>query len=422
MNGIHSNEIPHRNDLDFSRPEFIFDPYPVYERLRMQPGPIYSEFERAWIVSRYEEAALVLRDKRLSSKPNSDLNPILTDSFAFHDPPTHTRLRNLLQETFSPKRVVGLEEQIEMIADRLLECVIDKKRMDLLEEFSRPLPVAVISEMLGIPLQDQQQLTEWTMAIVEDSPQAALMRLKHKDLCTTLPAFFLRLVDQQRAKPSENLIKVLVDAHDQNNLISMDEIVSTCMLLFIAGHETTMHLFGNAIYCLLQHPEQLAKLKANPELIPSAIEEILRYESPLQKSIFRTATESIVIGGVRIPEGDRIVVLLGSANRDPSVFTNPNRFNIERTPNRHLAFGTGIHACLAATLARMEGRIGIQKLLQRLPDLRLANEVQPVRQQPKTHFLRKLFVKKQLAAPVVNFPIWTSSSTVRGLTSLPLEW
>ncbi|MBV9851360.1 MAG: cytochrome P450 [Armatimonadetes bacterium] len=367
--------------MDLSSSAFFANPYPTYQVLREIGTPYWRQFPGgtggSWLVVAYDDVAAILKEARVSKYPQF-LVPdgqlgVLARTMQGTDPPDHTRLRRLSSGAFTPARVANLESRITQIANALIAGVRADGGMDFIPAFALPLPVMVISELLGIPVEDWEQFAAWSNQIV----QAHTKRITDGERCvarkglTELQAYFDGLVRARRDLPGEDLISAMVTARDADDRLTDEELVGTCMLLLIAGFETTVDLLANGMLTLLSHPEQYELLKSRPELMPSAVEEMLRYESPVQRGTFRCAREAITLQGITISPGQRVETFLGAANRDPGQFPDPDRFDITRTPNRHLAFGAGIHYCLGAALVRTEARIAFTCLLQALPRMRL---------------------------------------------------
>lgn len=371
--------------------EYAADPHAVHAALRAT-GPVHRiespSGVRSFLVVDYEHARAALNDPRLSkdltrlSKDLRSAAPELSERYEsggiisasnmlMVDPPDHTRLRRLVSKAFTPRRVQGLAPRIQQITDELIDAMEPKGRADLIDEFAFPLPIIVICELLGVPADRRADLREWsnvfiTPAITEE------MRERHRAVNQATLEYFAELIAERRAAPRDDLISALVTARDDDKL-SEQELLSTLVLLMIAGHETTVNLIGNGMAALLRHPDQMRLLRSRPDLMPSAIEEFLRYESPVQHGTLRIAAEDMEIAGTPIPRGSVVQVCIGAADRDPAVFPAPDRLDITRADNRHLAFGHGIHFCLGAPLARLEGRIAFSTLLTRLPGIALEN-------------------------------------------------
>ena len=376
------------NPLD---PNFRIDPYSVYARLRSE-SPVHQSAFGAWVFSRYADCVAILRDPRSSSDGrnseayenaieqgllNSDELEMSSQSFLFLDPPDHTRLRGLVSKTFTPKVVEGLRLHIQSLVDGLLDKVAEKGSLEVIEDLAYPLPVNVICEMLGVPPEDHVTFREWSREAARSlDPEEALppdvVELRKKTF-DSFRGYFSTLIDQRRKEPKEDLISALIAAEEAGDKLTEGELLSTSILLLVAGHETTVNLIGNGMLALLRHPDQLEKLRDDPSLASSAIEELLRYDPPVQLT-GRTALEDMEIGGATIRKGQQMVLLLASANRDPDQFPDPDRIDIARKDNRHMAFGFGVHSCLGAPLARIEGEIAISSLLRRFRGLALRTE------------------------------------------------
>jgi cytochrome P450 len=375
----------------------IFDPafkatsYREYARLRAEDPVHRTEFPDGrplWLITRYDDAVAVLKDPRFLKDWRSAMTEeqtaqmdkqlanigslrLLSTHMLNTDPPAHTRLRTLVHKAFSPHLIEGLRGRIQSIADELLDAVQDRGEMDLIEDYAFPLPIIVITEMLGTPTADRNKIRAWSNEITSEhmSPE------KMARLATTVPAFtdYLRaMIEERRRAPTNDLISALVHVEEGGDgKLNEAELFSMVFLLLIAGHETTVNLIGNGVVALLQNPEQLAELKRDPSRIKSAIEELLRYDGPVERATLRFPREDVELGGKIIKRGESVLVVLGSADRDDEHFTDPDALDINRAANKHIAFGHGIHYCLGAPLARLEGQIAIETLLRRMPDLRL---------------------------------------------------
>ncbi|MDR0269712.1 cytochrome P450, partial [Paenibacillus sp.] len=360
------NSNPEAPQLDLFSTEFKGKAYSFYARLRKN-DPIYRFIlpsgQIAWLITRYEDAQAALKDHRIIKNPHTMLNQeqmnnmffptlerdLLLSSMLNSDPPDHARLRDLVQKAFTPKMIEGLRGRIQEIADDLLDEVQDSGKMDLIDEFAFPLPIIVICEMLGVCTEDRDRFREWSGAFIEamnlpEKMQEALPKMQ------SFIKYMGHLIEERRKNPADDLISALIQAETEGEKLTENELYSMIFLLIVAGHETTVNLIGNGVFALLQHPEQLEKLRSNPELISSAIEEILRFSGPVELATSRWAGEDILLHEKLIRKGDMIVVALASANRDETQFENPDRFDITRKNNRHLAFGMGIHYCLGAPL------------------------------------------------------------------------
>ncbi len=370
-------------------PEFHADPYPFYRRLR-EKEPVHQSPMGFWVLTRYEDCVAVLRDQRfgreefqqmLSSVYGDDSEKQqLPRSMLFRDPPDHTRLRALVSKAFTPRMIETMRDHIQEIVDRLLDRVQDAGRMDVMEDLAYPLPVTVICEMLGVPINDHASIRGWSADIARSldaiglpSDQGIVER--GRTARRALAGYFRRLVPERRARPQQDLLSGLIAAEEQGDKLSQDEVIAMCLLLFIAGHETTVNLIGNGTLALLRHPDQLRKLQADPSLIGNAVEELLRYDSPVQRTA-RIASVDAEVAGQPMPKGTMVITALGAANRDPAQFPDPDVLDVTRKDPRHISFGFGIHFCLGAPLARVEGQLALGTLLRRLPKLTLA-EPQP---------------------------------------------
>ncbi len=382
--------------------------FPVYAAMR-EEGAVsrltMPSGEALWLVTRYAEAAAMLKDHaRFANDPANTMtddeyaalfqqmterltpeqqefaaqtDEILSRNLLGVDPPDHSRLRRLVAIPFTPKYIEGLRPRVQEIADTLLDAVETRARdtgqrqMEVIDDYAYPLPLTVIAEMLGIPPGDRDRFRGWSQAAVSFTPADPA----NPEITAKLIEFiaYLRdLVAEKRANPGDDLLSGLVLAEAEGDTLSENELLSMMFLLIVAGHETTVNLIGNGALALLDHPEQLARLGEQPELLKPAIEEMLRYSGPVEMSLSRWVLEDMEFGGEQMNRGDQVVALLASANHDGAQFPDPEVFDIGREPNRHLAFGTGIHACLGATLARLEGQIAFATLLARMPDLGLA--------------------------------------------------
>jgi pimeloyl-[acyl-carrier protein] synthase len=367
-------------------PEFIADPYPTYHRLRAE-DPVHLSPRGFWVLTRYEDVVLALRDPRLAKEAilafvaaryGVDVPPGVGLSMLDRDPPDHTRLRGLVSKAFTPRVVEGLRPHIQEIVDRLLDDVVGAGSMDLIEEFAYPLPVIVICEMLGVPVEDRERFKNWSDDIARGLdavmlPPGSEVSRRSTASRHALGQYFRELIAKRRASPRGDVLSALIAAEEAGDKLSEDELLSTCVLLLIAGHETTVNLIGNGTLALLRHPGELRRLRENPGLIGGAVEELLRYDGPVQRTA-RMPSSDITIGGRTIAKGEMVMTFIGAADRDPAQFPDPDRLDITRTDNRHIAFGWGIHFCLGAPLARVEGQIAINTLVQRLPKLALATE------------------------------------------------
>jgi cytochrome P450 len=369
-------------DVDFFAPEVRADPWPFYARLR-EADPVHRRPDGDWILTRYADCQGVLADPRCSSNPAHESRPSEgsparqagSNLLLFLDPPDHTRLRRLVSKAFTPRRVEELRPRIAELVDALLDEVDGEPTFNLLEALAFPLPVIVICELMGVPAEDRDSLKEWSTAasrLLDPDVEGETLELGLL-AGMGLAGYFDALFEERRRQPQDDLVSGLVAAEEEGDRLSADELRAITVLLFIAGHETTMNLIGNGTYALLQHPDQLALVRDDLEMARSAIEELLRYDGPVHVTA-RVPTEDIDVGGTPIAAGERMVVALGAANRDPAQYPDPDRLDVTREDNRHLTFSHGIHFCLGASLARVEGQVAIPRLLQRFPDLALAAE------------------------------------------------
>ena len=375
--------------FDPTSPEFRNNPYPVYEELRETSPIIYDDRSQMWVVSRYDDVMALLKDRRfgrsLDGTPAASARPRSTPDDPMHafrklgehslfdkEPPDHDRLRGLVHKAFTPKRVEALRGKIQTITDDLLNAIEADGEADLLENVAVPLPVTVIAEMLGVPEADRHHLRPWSLDIV------AMYELTHTPAqaeaavraAAEFAAYLRALAAERRAHPGDDLLTALVEAEEDGDRLTEDELVATCVLLLNAGHEATVNVVGNGLLALLTRPDQTPALRANPALTPTAVEEMMRFDTPLQ--LFRRkAREDVVYKGHHFPLGSEIALLFGSANRDPRRFSAPDTLDIARQDNPHITFSAGIHFCLGAPLARLELNVSMATLMRRFPRLRL---------------------------------------------------
>lgn len=390
-------------------PEALSNPYPGYKVLREHRPVHWNDLFEAWVFTRYDDVDAVLMHPRFSADrakartrfsemirqqqerfgPFSQAPTMLTS-----DPPEHTRLRRLVSKAFTPRAVEDLRPRIREIVSELLDGVAGRETFDLVDEIAYPLPVIVIAEMLGVPPEDRAEFKRWSNDVVATlsgpfTPPAVIERARKA--IDELVEYMSGFIAERRARPRNDLISRLIAAEDDGQVLSEMEIFSTTILLLIAGNETTTNLIGNAMYSLLTHPDQLDLLRSDADLMPSAVEELLRFNGPVQAT-GRVAMEDIEVGGATVREGQIAFVLLGSANHDPAKFPDPERLDLTRNPTDHLAFGDGIHFCLGAPLARAEAQITLGALLERYPQMELAGE-----------------------------PTWGGTFIIRGARKLPLR-
>jgi cytochrome P450 len=365
--------------VDPFRPEDRDDPWPLYrslqDRLRVFRTP-----DGAYVLTRYDDCLSLLRDPRSSVSPSSlapeavapyqgNIADFELPVLLFLDPPDHTRLRSLVSKAFTPRVIEELRGHVEELVDAMLDAVVERGRIDVLDDLAYPLPVTVICELLGVPVEDRDQFRPWSSAasrLLDGDLEPAVLNQG----LTAVMQIITRLneqVERRRRHPGEDLISALVAAEEAGDRLSHEELLATLTLLFIAGHETTMNLIGNGVYALLRHPDQLARLKDEPALVRDAVEELLRFDGPVHLT-GRVPTEAATVGGVRIPAGHQVVTLLAAANRDPARFADPDRLDVTRADNHHLTFSSGPHFCLGASLARLEAQVALSALVRRLDD------------------------------------------------------
>ncbi|HEX5747142.1 MAG TPA: cytochrome P450 [Archangium sp.] len=355
------------------------NPYPAYEQLRSRSPVLHEPHSGLWIVFDYEGVKRALQDHEAFSSIVAPPSAMTSQWLVFMDPPRHSKLRALILRAFTPRAVANLEPRIRALSHELLDQTIRRGEMDLAADFSIPLPLRVIAEMLGVPTADQPRFKRWSdvmMALgyaVAGSEEAARVQREFSEVTGEMRLYVRDLAARRRTAPRDDLLTRLVEAEVEGERLTEDELLGFVQLLLSAGHETTTNLLNNALLCFLEHPEQLARLKAEPALLPSAIEEVLRYRSPVQAMFRVTRTEVSLLGQV-IPPGKMVLAMIGSANRDPRKFQDPDRFDISREPNPHIAFGHGIHFCIGAPLSRLEARVGLSVLLARMRDFSLAGE------------------------------------------------
>ena len=350
----------------------------------------------AWVLTRYEDVDAVLRDHRRFSKDDGVEDEYR--SMLHHDPPDHTRLRSLVSKAFTPRSVRELHPRVERIVAELLDDLDGKDRFDLIESFAFPLPVTVIAEMLGVPPQDMDRFEDWSNDIsltIEPSLRDDQIRRVER-ASEELYAYFEDIMEQRRREPQDDMITALLNAEDEGDRLTHEELLGTLVLLLVAGNETTRNLIGNGMRALLKNPEQLQRLRDNPDLLDSAINELLRYDSPVQLD-GRLVHNDVEIAGHQIQAGQRVLCAIGAANRDPSAFTNPNALDIGRDEKSNIAFGRGIHHCLGAPLAMLEARAAFPALLDRFSHIELASEPE-YREQVVLRGLEEMWVEVERRA------------------------
>jgi cytochrome P450 len=394
--------------------EYLQDPHAVHERLR-NDGPVAElvlpRGLKVWVVTRYDEARTALSDARFSKnfEAGGDLfgkhlqpgapRREFDQSFGSHmlnmDPPSHTRLRKLVNKAFTARRMEALRPRIQEITDRLLDEMAGKPEVDLLDALAFPLPITVICELLDVPLDQRDDFRVWSGTLLTDSTQEEV-----NQAAASMYAFLSGLIQAKRDDPGDDIFSALVHANEDDDRLNENELISMAFLLLVAGHETTVNLIGNGVLGLLRNPDQLAALRADRSLLPGAVEEFLRIDGPINLATFRYTSEEVELGGVTIPAGELVLVSLLGANRDPEKFPDPDRMDITRPTGGHLAFGHGVHFCLGAPLARLEGAIAIGSLLDRF-DLDLAAEPATLRWRDSTllHGLERFPVSLSVRGP-----------------------
>jgi cytochrome P450 len=390
------------------RPEVLADPYPLYHRLRIEDPVLWDPFLHAWVVTRYDDVVRVLLDfsahrtptpEQLTELGLGDLSPIasvMVKQMLFMDPPAHTRLRGLCSQAFTPRRVETLRQHIQDIANRLLDRMLPAGEMDVIADFAAPLPAIVTAELLGVPISDHAQLKHWSADFAE-----MLGNFQHNPDRTSrvrgsldeMTAYFQQTIREQRAQPREGLVSSLLAAEIDGDRLTEEEVIANLIVTMVGGQETTTNLIGNGTLTLLRNPDVMEDLRADPALTASAVEELLRYESPSQHTA-RMAPQDVEMGGKKIQRRQAVIAVMGAANRDPARFADPDRIDIRRKDNKHVAFGFGAHFCFGAPLARIEGQIAFAT------------------------FLRRVKNPKLKSGPVV----WRENLGLRGLTALPISF
>jgi cytochrome P450 len=389
-------------------PQVLADPYPFYARLRTEAPVYWDPFLHSWVVTRYADVLTVLQTFSADRTPSpeqmrslglGEIEPIaavMVKQMLFLDAPAHTHLRKLCSTAFTPGRVRMLQERVEAIADELIDTVIAKGSMDIIGDFAAPFPAIVTAHLLGVPAEDHAQLKAWSADFAEmlgnfqHNPERIKQVLKSVEDMT---AYFRSAIHEERRKLGDGLIRSLVEAEMYGQRLSEDEVIANVIVTMVGGQETTTNLIGNGLLTLLRQPERLAELRDRPEIAESAIEELLRYETPSQHT-GRICPRDTMFGSTLVPKGSAMMAVMAAANRDPDRFADPDRLDLERQDNRHLAFGWSAHFCFGAPLARMEGRIAFAALLRRLPNLALGDGALK----------------------------WRSNLGLRGLTSLPVTF
>ncbi|NUV43126.1 MULTISPECIES: cytochrome P450 [Streptomyces] len=382
-------------------PDFTANPYPYYAKLRAE-GPVHTvrteQMERIWLIVGYEEARAALADQRFgkdwraTGRWADEVNPISSNMLEL-DAPHHTRLRRLVAREFTPRRIEALRPRVTEITTELLDAMVSAGSADLVDALAFPLPMTVICELLGVPDIDRDAFRALSSAIV--TPTAA--QREAADPVGAMSDYLIQLIEEKRSSPGDDLMSALIRTRDEGgDGLSGEELVGMAFVLLVAGHETTVNLISNGVRALLDHPDQLALLRADPGLLDGAVEEMLRYDGPVETATFRFTREEITVGSTVIPYDEPVLVALASGGRDPEKFTDPDTFDIRRAPQGHLAFGHGAHYCLGAPLARMEARIAIGALLERCPEL--------------------------ARDPAGGEPEWLPGLLMRGVRRLPVRW
>jgi cytochrome P450 len=382
---------------------FRRNPYSFYQPLRMSPPPVLRFFIPVAIVSRYADVLATLRDHlRFSSMPvrnrmTMEVAEVFGDapSVINSDPPIHTRLRKLVSRDFTPRAIRELEPRVRALTNGLLDELARKGHFDLVADFAIPLPVRIIASILGIPGERYETFKRWSDTLIEltSLPPGTPMADSVRTNLTEMRAYFAEEIERRRRHPGADLMSSLVSAHEDTEMLSASELMQFLVIMLIAGNETTTNLIGNGMLALLEHPEQMKLLRRDPTLMPRAIEEMLRYDSPVQ-TVFRTAKEDVEIGGTMVEKGSGVFLMLGSANRDAAQFRNPDVFDITREASDHVSFGEGIHYCIGAPLARLEGAVAFETMLNRFPGLALDGH-------PKLDYKTSFFVRSLQSLPMV---------------------
>ena len=373
--------------IDLSSSDFISNPYPAYQQLRATDAPTWVSHQTRsgtpgiWLFSRYKDVAAILREKNNISKDVSRIVAV-DDLTAFDrmllnmDPPQHTRLRAIVAPLFSTERTRIFGSKINVIVENLLSGICTGKEVDFMAEFAIPLPILVVSDILGVPSQDMMQMKSWASELLAgfDSSLADEATIKRQQKSMLNMTQYLNRLVELEPEGRSGLIADLNQLRLKTGGPSKVKILSLSMLIVLAGFETTVNLLGNGLYTLIKNPGQLDLLRKEPGMIDKAIDEMLRFESPLQRTTFRVAVRDFSMGGFKIKKGEQIATVIGAANRDPELFSDPDKFDISRNPNRHLAFGLGIHKCLGEKLARAEARIAFCRLLEAFPNIRLSSD------------------------------------------------
>jgi cytochrome P450 PksS len=401
---------PAGDEINITTAEYKANPYPFYARLRAE-APVFRvtlpDRQAAWLITRYDDVSRVLKDEafakdrlnamtpeQLAKQPwvPSFFKPLMRNMLDV-DGVDHDRLRALVQRAFTPRLVEQMRPRIQELTESLLDAAQTRNQIDLIHDYALPLPTTVIAEMLGVPVEDRHRFHRWSKAVF-------LISASRWGIFKAIPSvwkfirYIRKLLAARRAAPQDDLISAMVQAEEGGERLSEDELLAMVMLLLVAGHETTVNLIGNGTLALLEHPDQMERLRSDPALIKPAVEELLRFHSPVETATERFPREGMEVAGVRIPRGEMVLGVLASANRDERQFPDPDRLDLTREPNRHLSFGLGVHFCLGAPLARLEGQVAINTFLRRTSGLRLATPHEALR--------------------------WRRGMVVRGLEALPL--
>ena len=375
-----------------SDPAFVAHPYDAYAELRRGPRVQHDPRTDRWLVARHADVDALLRDRRLGrsylhvathaemGRPeeppeHAPFWHVIRNGMLDVEPPDHTRLRRLVSRAFTPRTVERLRSTVQQITDRLVDDALERGELDLVATVAEPLPVTVIAEMLGVPAADQGLLRPWSADIcgmyeLDPSQETAARAVR---ACQDFGAYLVELSRARRRDPQDDLVTALTQVVDEGDVLTEDELVGTCVLLLNAGHEATVNVTGNGWWALFRNPDQLARLRDDPSLVPTAVEELMRWDTPLQM-FERWVLEDLEIGGVAVPRGAELGLLFGSANRDPEVFADPDALDVTRDPNPHVSFGAGVHFCLGAPLARLELQTSFATLLRRAPGIELVEE------------------------------------------------
>lgn len=394
-------------------PGFFADPYPAYAQLVAAGRPVFDASSNAWLIASYADVDAALRDPRLSKQDTGAGEGPFQVSVLFRDAADHARTRAVLNHAFG-LAMAGLDAAITRLVDERIDAILARGRADFIADFAVPFPVDVISQLLGVSPESRSEIHTWSSELVLDADLAPDERNRRLYAAySAMEQFFRTLLGTQDSATAPGLIGALSRPAPRGEAMTADEILGNCMLLLVAGHETTVNLLGNGMMLLLERPELLARLREDANLIEPFLEEVLRFESPVQRGTFRVTTEPVEYSGVRIEPGQRVIALIGAANRDPSVFTSPDHFDPARKPNPHLAFGMGPHRCVGAMLARMEARIAFTRLLARLPQLRLHRE-------PPLSLWKRTLARIRGTQPTPQ-PRWRHNHDTRGLRSLEID-